>query len=301
MRWRTSKTLGLLVLCLSAAALSGCALGPASSGKGGGGSVGSYKVGKPYQVKGIWYYPKESFSYDETGIASWYGPGFHAEKTANGETFDQNTLTAAHKTLQMPSVARVTNLENGKSLVVRVNDRGPFANGRIIDLSRRSAQMLGFANQGTARVRVQVLRRESLALKSSNGRGGTMLAALQDEDDIPRGETLPPQKSSEKPVGVSKPVLVSASNLEPQEVKVVPVRSSNNIYVQAGSFGRKDNALRLQTQLTSVGKPQIQEAQVGGQTLYRVRLGPLPTVAEADRVLEAVYAAGQTGAKVIVD
>jgi rare lipoprotein A len=102
----------------------------ASAGKG------LYKVGKPYQVDGIWYYPKEDPSYDETGIASWYGKQFHGRYTANGEVFDLNGLTAAHHTLPMPSIVQVTNLENGRSLTLRVNDRGPFAGARIIDVSR---------------------------------------------------------------------------------------------------------------------------------------------------------------------
>ncbi|HEX9446391.1 MAG TPA: septal ring lytic transglycosylase RlpA family protein, partial [Dongiaceae bacterium] len=102
-----------------------------------------YKIGKPYQVDGVWYYPKTDMDYDETGIASWYGPGFHGQYTANGEVYDQNGLTAAHKTLPLPSMVRVTNLDNGRSIVVRVNDRGPFVNGRIVDLTRRDAQLLG--------------------------------------------------------------------------------------------------------------------------------------------------------------
>ena len=97
---------------------------------------GHYKVGTPYKIKGVWYYPKVDYSYDETGIGAWYGPNFHQKLTANGEIFDQNALSAAHRTLPMPSVVRVTNLQNGRALVVRINDRGPFAHGRIIDLSR---------------------------------------------------------------------------------------------------------------------------------------------------------------------
>ncbi|MBM3569758.1 MAG: septal ring lytic transglycosylase RlpA family protein, partial [Alphaproteobacteria bacterium] len=118
---------------------------------------GIYKVGNPYQVAGIWYTPKEDPGYDETGIASWYGHPFHGKVTANGETYDMNDMTAAHKTLPMPVMVRVTNLENGRQLVLRVNDRGPFVHGRIIDVSRRGAQLLGFEGKGTARVRVQVI------------------------------------------------------------------------------------------------------------------------------------------------
>ncbi|HZB93752.1 MAG TPA: septal ring lytic transglycosylase RlpA family protein, partial [Stellaceae bacterium] len=104
---------------------------------------GTYKVGQPYEVSGVWYYPAVDWNYDETGIASWYGKEFHGRSTANGEIFDLNALTAAHPTLPMPSIVQVTNLENGRSIELRVNDRGPYVNGRIIDVSRRAAQLLG--------------------------------------------------------------------------------------------------------------------------------------------------------------
>ncbi len=109
--------------------------------------VGNYKIGKPYEIAGQWYYPAVDYEYSETGIASWYGPKFHGKQTANGEIFDQHEISAAHRTLPLPSMVRVTNLENGRSLDVRVNDRGPFAHGRIIDMSRRAAQLLGFENR----------------------------------------------------------------------------------------------------------------------------------------------------------
>ena len=117
----------------------------------------SVKVGKPYQINGEWYYPRMVDRYRETGVASWYGVPFHGRKTANGEIYDMHGMTAAHPTLPLPSVARVTNLENGRSITVRVNDRGPFAKKRIIDLSRRAAWELGFKDQGTAEVEVVYL------------------------------------------------------------------------------------------------------------------------------------------------
>lgn len=113
------------------------------------------KVGKPYKVAGKWYYPKEDPTYDEVGYASWYGKDFHGKLTANGEIYNMNALTAAHKTLPMPTFVKVTNLENNRSIVLRVNDRGPFVDGRLIDVSRRGAQLLGFQKQGITRVRIQ--------------------------------------------------------------------------------------------------------------------------------------------------
>jgi rare lipoprotein A len=134
---------------------------------------GIYKVGQPYQIDGAWYYPAEDLSYEETGIASWYGEKFHGRDTANGEVFDLNSLTAAHRTLPMPSIVQVTNLENGRTMQLRVNDRGPFARGRIIDLSRRSAQLLGFEQQGTAKVRVKILTAESIQVATIARQNGS--------------------------------------------------------------------------------------------------------------------------------
>lgn len=119
--------------------------------KGGG----RYQVGKPYQVRGKWYEPKEEPGYNKTGLASWYGSAFHGRKTANGEVYDKYHLSAAHPTFPLPSYARVTNIENGTSVVVRVNDRGPFAHGRIIDVSSKTAELLDMKQAGTAKVRVQ--------------------------------------------------------------------------------------------------------------------------------------------------
>lgn len=111
------------------------------------GQGGIYKVGNPYKIMGKWYYPQEDYDYSEVGTASWYGKDFHAKRTANGEKYDMYSLTAAHRTLPLPSIVKVTNLENGRSLVLRVNDRGPYAKNRIIDVSKRASQLLGFYTQ----------------------------------------------------------------------------------------------------------------------------------------------------------
>jgi rare lipoprotein A len=126
--------------------------------KGGG----TYRVGKPYTVGGRMYVPEEDVNYREEGMASWYGDDFHGRLTANGEVFDMASLTAAHPTLPMPSYARVTNLSNGKSLIVRVNDRGPYHGNRLIDVSNRAAELLDFKGNGVARVRVEYVGRAPL-------------------------------------------------------------------------------------------------------------------------------------------
>src|SRR5262249_6016626 len=160
----------LLLLACLASSLAAC------GSRGGGGSgvaqQGGYKIGAPYKIDGVWYTPQEEFNHVETGVASWYGPGFHGKSTANGERYDQSERTAAHRTLQMPSIVRVTNLDNGRSTVVRVNDRGPFARSRVIDLSRAAADELDIVRNGTARVRLDQLYAESIAVKDVAIAGG---------------------------------------------------------------------------------------------------------------------------------
>ena len=122
---------------------------------------GHFKVGDPYQVFGVSYIPQNYENYEEIGTASWYGDDFHGKKTANGETYDMESMTAAHPTLPLPSLVRVTNLENNKSVIVRVNDRGPFSKRRGIDVSEKAAEALDFRDSGTAQVKVELLRNET--------------------------------------------------------------------------------------------------------------------------------------------
>jgi rare lipoprotein A len=155
------RRLGRWALLASVLALAGCAAGapaalpppdPAQPAPGP-----HFKIGQPYQILGRWYYPEFLTYYEAIGVASWYGASYHGRPTANGETYDMYALTAAHPTLQLPSVVRVTNLGNGRSLVLRVNDRGPFIKERLIDLSWAAARELGFEEQGLAEVHVQYL------------------------------------------------------------------------------------------------------------------------------------------------
>lgn len=122
---------------------------------------GVYKIGDPYEVFGVSYFPQNYEDYEETGMASWYGDDFHGRRTANGEIYNMEEMTAAHPTLPLPSLVRVTNLRNGKSVIVRVNDRGPFAKNRILDVSERAADELGFKGQGTTEVKIELLRDET--------------------------------------------------------------------------------------------------------------------------------------------
>jgi rare lipoprotein A len=171
---------------------------------------GSFKLGQPYTINGRTYYPSHDPKYRAEGIASWYGADFHGRKTANGEVYDMNAISAAHPTMPMPSYARVTNLENGRSIVVRVNDRGPYAHGRIIDLSTGTAKALGTYGAGLARVRVEYVGRAGLAGSDDNALmatlrhgtpapapGGTRLAAAQASvlsNGEPNVTPLPPER-----------------------------------------------------------------------------------------------------------
>lgn len=324
--------IGLVAALVGALALGGCAeteflVNTAKQAKDAGrsASTGRYKVGSPYQIAGVWYYPKEEWDYTETGIASWYGPGFHGRSTANGEVFDENDVTAAHRTLPLPSVVRVTNLGNGRSLVVRVNDRGPFAHGRIIDMSRRSAQLLGFETQGTAKVRVEILSQESQREKviASGGSAGPMLASVSPEVRAPAPSAVPSPPvqvtrldapsgaapaPSRRPAASLQPApsetsgtaAIGAGGPPPGTIETVPV-SPTDIWIQVGAFENRENAQRLSTRMRSFGSALVQRAEVAGRTFHRVRIGPMTEVASADQVLEQVIAAGFPGARIIVD
>lgn len=281
--------------------------------------MGAYKIGSPYEVAGVWYYPKADYNYRESGIASWYGPGFHGRKTANGEIYDQKGLTAAHRTLPMPSMVRVTNLENGRSIKVRINDRGPFKNGRIIDLSLRGADLLGFRRNGTAKVRVEIVEDESRRLAS---------AALNDEaskrapDPVPRVpvtvETLPPSGGSVTPAaGATRPTASQTASVAPLDTSAIPRHQisvpepdgvistapvqPSQIFVQAGSFTQVANARKLRARLTQLGKARIAQTMIDNRRFFRVRFGPLSSVEEADKLLAVLIGNGHTDSRVVVD
>lgn len=163
---------------------------------GGDPQYGRYKVGDPYEVQGVWYYPRDYDSYAEEGVASWYGPQFHGRRTANGARFDMNKVSAAHKTLPLPSVVLVTNLENGREMKIVVNDRGPFVGDRIIDISRKGADLLGFRKQGTALVRVELLKVETARLLRRLEGGDVRSVAGASEPPLPESAQITPVEVS---------------------------------------------------------------------------------------------------------
>ncbi len=330
-------------------------------------SQGQFKVGKPYNVAGRTYFPEESYSYDETGIASWYGPGFHGGKTANGEKYNQLEMTAAHRTLQLPALVRVTNLENGRSVVVRVNDRGPFARGRIIDVSERAADLLKMKGAGTARVRVQVLAEESKILADMARKGQSTKGYELALNGLDGGKQLPTTTASavsamepssgfiqasgtaaeprdvqmaalsapvspSRPVGM-QPIIDTDSMVSPSPsampaasptqtvyspsgvpghvasggrfypdpvVKQFPV-APTSIYVQVGSFSNPQNAEKARATLSAIGPVGVKQIQVGGQHYFRVQVGPVQSVDEADQLLSRVINGGFPEARIRVD
>jgi len=278
----------------------------------GNGGSGQYKVGSPYQIDGVWYYPKEDPFYDETGIASWYGEDFHGKSTANGELYDMNALSAAHRTLPLPTIVRVTNLQNGKSILLRVNDRGPYARGRIIDVSKRAADLLGFQRNGTARVRVQYEGRASgSGADVAEGPSPASTIHAAPLSTITSSELAPPAgaQASAAPV-IASPIVPDApgpstsgsGDVVPDGVvTTMPVPSATQIWVQLGAFSARSNADRLVSGVLSAGRPQISQVVRNGKPLYRVRFGPYAAVEDADAVLDKVIAAGENGAQIVVE
>ena len=301
------------VVALGALA-AGCASTPNEPNVSVPPNAGIYKVGNPYQIGDTWYYPREQPDYDETGIASWYGPTFYGHPTADGELFDAAALTAAHRTLPMPVNVRVTNLDNGKSLIVRVNDRGPFAKGRIIDVSERAAKLLGFFDAGTARVRVTYVARADLPNGQPQPFGaGTAPAIVQAVPAAPTQKVdtgalavLPgtalaplPQVATIAPPAVSATAAGDPGALPSGQVSKVSVPIITHLYVQVGAFSSYQNAARLVARLG--GDLKISAIQRNGQTLYRVRLGPFDKTGDADAALSRVSSLGGNDAHIVVD
>jgi rare lipoprotein A len=262
----------------------------------------------PYQVAGRWYYPHAQPDYDEVGVASWYDASSSYNKhTADGEIFDETLPSAAHKTLPLPCIVEVTNLANGRRARVRVNDRGPFVDGRILDLSRAAAEELGYSRQGVVRVRVRYL---GPAPRLSAP--GLMVAAP------PQAATPAPVAAPSAPVPVSEPELaaqtapintdptarpdVAAASPSPAS-PLTPTPSSvaaRAAYrVQAGAFHSRDSAERAAAQLADAGTPSIQPIERNGVTLYRVVVDGFSDRNAATGALNHIVNAGFTGARVV--
>jgi rare lipoprotein A len=234
------------------------------------------RVGPPYEANGRWYVPTPEPGYAQTGTASWYGAQFHGQRTASGETFDQDALTAAHPTLPIPSLVQVTNLENGREVIVRVNDRGPFVGERLIDMSRAGAQALGFEQAGQARVHVRYLgpAPRRVSADGTPAPASTRIpAAPQPQQAVEEGprSLLPPSVESAELAGA------------PTGSRATPASVVGGYFVQVGAYSDPANAQRVRAEVAAAGPVAMDVRQTAsGVELFRVRIGPWASREEAD-------------------
>lgn len=302
---------------------------------GGPGEGGVYKTGSPYTIDGVRYHPlSSSEGYRETGIASWYGEDFHQRLTANGECYDMYQPSAAHPTLPLPSWVRVTHMDTGRSIVVRVNDRGPYKPGRIIDLSYAAANQLGVVADGVAPVRVEALPEDGprppngTAINSTkpprSAKGEVQVASTNPVLTAPRDveeemveDLLPPENTTPsftnrvatakmEPVSTTfdvwQDIRARQAVAQPVATAATPVFRHVGIFVQTGAFGRAANAER---QLGSVSKlfanTQLTGTVANGSLMTRVRVGPFQTVPEADAALQTLLKNGYMESIIVVE
>lgn len=305
----------LLVILMGTASLAACATpqprfaakhptaGP-TPGQLPNGAGGKYKVGAPYEVSGVWYVPKEEPSYDQEGIATWYGASHHLKTTANGEVFDRFALSGAHTTLPLPSIVEVTNLGNGKTVQVRVNDRGPFSGGALIDVSQEAARQLGFEPQGQARVRVRYVGPAPLGapdagLRYANYTPGPTPGAQPPTAPVPYSgiNSAPSTIASAAPVA-SQPLTPIAA--APMPAAATATTSGGLYRVQAGAFADPLNAQKVVSQLGSAVTATVEPfLRADGVTLYRVMVLGTADEGEAFALRDRVAGYGFAEARVV--
>ncbi len=266
-----------------------------------------YVIGKAYQAGGIWYYPQEDFRLDATGLAVVLPE--RTGLTANGEAWDAAALAGAHATLQLPAIARVTDLETGLQILIRINDRGPASPGRLIGLTRHAADRLGIPPGAVARVRVQVEYGPSQALRDLlQGNAGLMIANAPRE--AVRSEALPPppglrqsvrvrRVSAAVPAAEASAAPVAGPARLPDGVARVPV-NPGQLWLDAGEFGQASDANRVRARLAAL-PATVGRVQRGGSATFRVRSGPFRTIGQADSALDRAMQAGVTDARIVVD
>jgi rare lipoprotein A len=250
-----------------------------------------------YDVFGKRYFVlASSAGYSERGVASWYGPGFHKVRTSTGEAYDMYAMTAAHRTLPLPAYVRVTNLQNGRSVVVRINDRGPFVGNRIIDLSYTAAAKLDMLRNGTAIVEVRTID------------ASTPLPVVTASTAAPAPAAEPPAPAALSAAAVLDAMVPAASAAasdtpSPTAAPTAAASANLTLFVQAGAFSDPANAERLAEKLRrgSYGRVFVRDDRIAGRRMYRVRIGPVPDVAEFDRVVAALERAGISDAHLALD
>lgn len=290
MRHASTRLIGLALLAVLAA----CST---TGGQRFGEPNPHEKVGRPYQVNGIWYVPKEDPDYDRIGFASWYGPGFHGRLTANGEVFDEDRLTAAHPTLPLPSIVEVTNPNNGRRVLVRVNDRGPFANNRIIDLSREAARRLGTLEQGVATVRVRYVGRarleDAIVATGERERGQALYAAL------PRSPGLKPVRPPEALPDETDVILADLDTTVLDGARPVSAATPLAYFVQVGAFASTGNAAAAAARLPEDKPVALENRDAGGRRLTLVRVGPFAHPLSAQEALDQARTLGFADALIV--
>ena len=271
-----------------------------------------YVLGSAYQAGGVWRYPAQSFEAEETGLAAVQSdrrPG----STADGEAFDPTALAGAHPTLQLPSIVRLTNLENGRALTIRLNDRGPDSPARMVAVTPRVASLLGFAGAGVARVRLGVLGGPSRALALALGgeaAGGRLPIAAAPVGAVEQVDLPPPAGLTRLALGGSSAVNPAATDSPQPVLDAVPETLTGTVaqgepdpgalYVQMGVFSGRVFAQQQGSRVAALG-PRIEERGSGRNRTFRVRIGPIDTVPEADRVLDQVIGAGVPDARIVVE
>jgi rare lipoprotein A len=248
---------------------------------------GTYKLGTPYQINGVWYYPEFDPSYEAVGIASWYGQQFHGRPTANGEIFDMRQISAAHPTLPMPSLVEVTNLENGRSMKLRVNDRGPFHDNRLIDLSQAAARELGFEGQGLARVQVRFV-----SLLPASGRPPVAGTTTRPTTAVAAATSAQPPAQAPAPAARAAAVPTRTAAAASTD----GCGTADTHFVQVAAFSEQANARRLAGELTRLGRVEVVNAAAPPT---RVRLGPYESRRDAFGKLAQVHGLGYQDALVI--
>jgi len=258
---------------------------------------GIYKVGNTYTALGQKYTPEEDYNYSEVGIASWYGSDFHNKRTANGERYNMRAITAAHRTLPLPSIVKVTNLENGRSIIARVNDRGPYVKNRIIDLSQKGAELLGYRNQGTAKVKVEILAKESKALKEA------MLSADNSSSTYNEAMKYGQVQTAQNVSPAMAPVEENAHVAPITETKVATTHKvasdKGNYFVQVGAFSDLAKAKEMAENMQRFGQVSIYEAYLSNDGIYRVRLGAYTSRDEAMQILDRVLDYGHADVTIV--
>ena len=270
------------------------------------------KVGKPYQINGVWYVPREQPDYDQVGVASWYGEAFHNKTTAIGEPFDMYAVTAAHTTLPLPSIVEVTNLENGRRLRVRVNDRGPFVGNRIIDLSREGARQLGYEQRGLARVRVRYVGPAPLGGREAGVRVASASSRRPRPTPAVRTPATPPAPMARASLsyrepgatftGAKAPVTVSRMEIMPTMASArrgSKEAESAAYRIQAGSFRDETRARQAASKLNRVGPSVVEPIERDGVTLWRVTVQGPQDHLQAHNLRKRVADAGFADARVV--